>query len=810
MFCMLFAKSIQAQIFSVNSPDSILVLQYLAQAQKTSNVDSSRHFLEDAFNLSRQLNFGEGLHQSLYQLSEFEEEEGNLTMALRYALQAMNHYEKEKHTKKIFDLFLHVGGIYQNENLQTKAKDYFLKAHQLMGIATETEDTVRVYQLLANTYTQLSEIDSAIFYYQKMVDFHEGKNDNDHLIRTYQDMATTYTVDSQYAQSLDYNYKILDLLKEKENPVQLAVLYNNIGYSYNDLKLYRKAIEFFTKTEKICRQKAYVDMPVLFTNIGITYNNNGQPQRAINYLLKASELIRTAFGEGPELANIDNLLATIYMANEDYYNAMNYNEGAMRMVLGGDFNELLGETYNTAAQIYQKLYDYEKALEYLKKYRRLRDSFLLEERLRQQDLLQQQLLLERAEKEIKLLIVQQDVQDLRIGQLELEKDKFQLESENFKLASKTHKDEVALLLREQEIRKANLQNKELEAERAQQEVKLIEQRLNAEKKDRALLILRQEEKVKELAQLNLERDNDILTRDKDILVKDKALLIEKQEVNRLELEQQRNFRQFVYGLGGLLFLILTMILSGLFYFKTANQRLAEKNSQIELQKKEIEKSHNEVEEQRQKSEDLLLNILPEQTVAELKESGVATPRDYEKVTVIFTDFTGFTEIAEKMAPQDLITELNICFRAFDEILEKHNLEKIKTLGDGYMCAGGVPTPNETNPEDAVSAALEMSAYIAQRKKEKEADRIPYWDMRIGIHTGHVIAGVVGKKRFAYDIWGDTVNLASRLETSGEDGKINISETTFELVKNKFNCQHRGAIEVKHKGKVDMYFVDNKK
>ena len=203
----------------------------------------------------------------------------------------------------------------------------------------------------------------------------------------------------------------------------------------------------------------------------------------------------------------------------------------------------------------------------------------------------------------------------------------------------------------------------------------------------------------------------IRDRDKDILVRDKALLIEKQEVNRLELEQQRNFRQFVYGLGGLLFLILTMILSGLFYFKTANRRLAEKNSQIELQKKEIEKSHKEVEEQRVKSEELLLNILPEETVSELKEKGVATPRDYEKVSVIFTDFTGFTEIAEKMTPQDLITELNICFRAFDEILGKHNLEKIKTLGDGYMCAGGVPIPNETNPEDAVNASLEMLSLI---------------------------------------------------------------------------------------------------
>lgn len=800
---------ITAQVDSAFVPDSTAVLQFLHQADQMNNADSTRYFLESAFNLSLQLKYENGVHRSLQELSSFEESQGNLSMALRYAWEIMSRLEKEENSQELFQVYLHIGSIYQNEKLYKKAKDYYQKGLRLIGRQTSLTDEIKLFELLANNHFQLNELDTALVYYQDLIRIYTTGNNNQKLIETYQNIITLHGSNNEFQKALDYNFKILELLDETDR-AQLAILYNNIGYNYNFLKEYREAIEYFTRTEKLCKESPYVSLPVLFTNIGITYNNGGQQDKAVQYLRKASDLIRAQSGKGSELAYVDNLLATIYLTNGDLYNALRYNDGSMQMVSDGRDDPLLSETYNTAAQIHQELYEYEKALDYLKKYLLLRDSFLLNERIRQQDLLQQQLSLERAEKEIKVMMVQQDMQNLTINQLELEKDKLKLESQNLKLESKTRDDELALLKREQEIKNANLKNKELETERARQNVKLIEQRLEAEKKDRALLILRQEEEVKRLAQLNLERDNALLTKDKDILTKDKALLIEKQEVNRLELEQQRAFRQFVYYLGGLLFLILTMILSGLFYFRSANRRLAEKNNQIQQQKKEIEKSHTEVEEQRHKSEELLLNILPEETVAELKEKGVATPRDYEKVTVLFTDFTGFTEIAESMTPQELITELNICFRAFDEILEKHDLEKIKTLGDGYMCAGGIPVPNDSNPTDTVAAAIEMNEYILQRRGQKMADKIPYWNMRIGIHTGHVVAGVVGKKRFAYDIWGDTVNLASRMESSCADGKINISETTYHLVKHQFNCENRGAIKVKHKGEMDMFFVIDKK
>jgi len=217
----------------------------------------------------------------------------------------------------------------------------------------------------------------------------------------------------------------------------------------------------------------------------------------------------------------------------------------------------------------------------------------------------------------------------------------------------------------------------------------------------------------------------------------------------------------------------------------------------------------QIAQEKQKSELLLHSILPEEIAQELKETGQATPRYYEMVSVIFTDFKGFTQITEQISPQQVIEALNICFLAFDEICDTYNLEKIKTIGDSYMCAGGLPVPNTTNPIDAINAALAMQAWIESWKKAKQAKSEPVWEVRIGVHTGEVIAGVVGKNKFAYDIWGDTVNLASRMESSGEAGKVNISEQTYKLVKHAFQCTHRGIINAKNKGEVNMYFVENK-
>ena len=204
-----------------------------------------------------------------------------------------------------------------------------------------------------------------------------------------------------------------------------------------------------------------------------------------------------------------------------------------------------------------------------------------------------------------------------------------------------------------------------------------------------------------------------------------------------------------------------------------------------------------LDKQNEEIEGLLLNILPEKVAKELQEDGHATPREYESVSVLFTDFVGFSSIAKTLDPNDLVNELNSFFVAFDNITGKHNLEKIKTIGDAYMCAGGIPSPNSSHPLDTVKAGLEMQKFMTDNNVKRVADgKIP-WELRVGIHTGPIVAGVVGKKKYAYDIWGSTVNIASRMESNGQAGKVNISEPTFRLIEDKYTCHHRGKISAKN-------------
>ncbi len=211
--------------------------------------------------------------------------------------------------------------------------------------------------------------------------------------------------------------------------------------------------------------------------------------------------------------------------------------------------------------------------------------------------------------------------------------------------------------------------------------------------------------------------------------------------------------------------------------------------------------------EKKRSEELLLNILPQETIDELKNKGKTIAKDFDEVTVMFADFKNFTSISENFTAQELVALINLYYSAFDDIISKNRVEKIKTIGDCYMCAGGLPVESKTNAEDTIKAAVEIKDFMSNENKKRQLLGLPFFDIRIGCHTGPIVAGIVGIKKYAYDIWGDTVNIASRIESNGEAGKVNISGTSYNLVKNKFKCQYRGKIPVKNKGEIEMYFVE---
>jgi class 3 adenylate cyclase len=221
----------------------------------------------------------------------------------------------------------------------------------------------------------------------------------------------------------------------------------------------------------------------------------------------------------------------------------------------------------------------------------------------------------------------------------------------------------------------------------------------------------------------------------------------------------------------------------------------------------VRKTNKIIEKEKERSDNLLLNILPAETAEELKEHGEAKARSYESVTILFTDFKGFTAIAAKLEPEELVKEIHERYKMFDQIMDRHGIEKIKTIGDAYMAAGGLPVENNTHPDDVVKAAIDIREYMNKVEEEHQAEGKPFFEIRIGVHTGPVVSGIVGTKKFAYDIWGDTVNIAARMESNSEPGKINISQSTYDIISKNYNCEYRGEIEAKNRGMLKMYFVE---
>lgn len=350
------------------------------------------------------------------------------------------------------------------------------------------------------------------------------------------------------------------------------------------------------------------------------------------------------------------------------------------------------------------------------------------------------------------------VRNLRLETDQLSTDKSQLEQRTSQLSEANKAKEEEILTKEEEL------------------ATIAEEKEAAERKAR--------QRAREVDQLSEE------------VAKEQLIAQEAENdkiVAELKAKEQENYLFAAAGTAGIM-LLLALLLYSRFAAKRRTARSLEEKNRV-------------IEEERQRSDELLLNILPAPIAEELKLKGKAKAQQYEETTVLFSDFKNFTSIAEQLSPEELVEELDKCFKGFDFIISQYeDLEKIKTIGDAYMCASGL-SDRKGLPNNMVKAALEMQAFLEEQKQERIRLGKPYFEARIGIHTGPVVAGVVGVKKFAYDIWGDTVNTAARVEANCEPGKVNISETTYGLIKYAFQCTHRGKVEAKNKGLIDMYYVE---
>ncbi|MCR9102460.1 MAG: adenylate/guanylate cyclase [bacterium] len=357
--------------------------------------------------------------------------------------------------------------------------------------------------------------------------------------------------------------------------------------------------------------------------------------------------------------------------------------------------------------------------------------------------------------------------------------------------------EIDRLSEEKDLLSSDRDQLQQQQQRLVQEKQQVEQEVN-KKEERLADVSAAKAKADSLAEINKKKFEKLSAAEakrEAVLQAQKADLAEaKLEAERSrneakEIKEQRKRLLILAGSG----ILLTLLLLILFLISRRNRRqLKDKNRMIEQEK--------------ERSNELLLNILPANIAEELREYGKAQTRKYDEVTVLFSDFINFSRISEQLSPEELVEELDRCFKGFDFIIGNYpEIEKIKTIGDAYMCASGLDD-RKTMPGSMIKAALEMQEYLEEQKQERMRLGKPYFEARIGIHTGPAVAGVVGVNKFAYDIWGDTVNTASRMETNGQAGRVNISEATYNLIKYQFDCEYRGKVQAKNKGLIDMYFV----
>ncbi len=555
-----------------------------------------------------------------------------------------------------------------------------------------------------------------------------------------------YYFQSNYVETVLYWQQALAIFQAMNDKLGIANMLNNLGAVNFNEGDDEKAIDYYLGSLKVSEEIGdKLRVVTALVNIGAVYFNKvGTHDRALQYYLKALPL-------SEEIGNQDAIgtsavnTGEIYLARGDDQSALIYFEKALKAYKKSENGNVPFALYNIG-KVYTHRKEYARAISYQQ------EAFNLAKKLNAKLEMSQALL----------------------GLA----DTYRQQGDNNAAISAFHTA--------QEIAKeigANYELKNAYEGLAELYDKVTDYRnafkyqvLYAAIKD----TLYNAEMDKRIQAVTLSFDLEKKQGEVDLLTKDKAF-------QELEIKRQKLIRNATSVTGILLLLLAT----GLY----RNYRYVRKTKKI-------------IENEKERSDKLLLNILPFETAEELKEKGTATPKQYEMVSVLFTDFKGFTTIAEKLTPEQLVEELNHCFLEFDMIIDKYNLEKIKTIGDSYMCAGGIPVTNTTNPVDAVSAGLAIQAYMDRLKEERQAKGQECWELRIGIHTGKIIAGVVGKNKFAYDIWGDAVNTASRMESSGTPGKVNISGTTYDLVKDLFNCTYRGKVQAKNKGDIDMYFVDS--
>ncbi|NPD45519.1 adenylate/guanylate cyclase domain-containing protein [Lentimicrobium sp. S6] len=611
------------------------------------------------------------------------------------------------------------------------------------------EDTMRALALMDYIWKGPlnNQPDSAILLNQELYEFSHQIGFLRGKVDAMEQNGYMYFRLGKYPQALESYNHALRLSDSIDYQLRSADILLKTGYLYHENEDIIKALYFYEKCLKIYQElDDNFGISAVYNEYGSIYKAKGEYQKSLEYYFK-SIAVNNEYNDESGNASMYNNIGDLYFIQEKHTQSITYFQKAL--ALSEQANDLMGVSaaLTGIANVYAQRGEYDYALEQLKKCQ---------------------------------LINEQIGYTLGISNILIDMGDIYMEQKRFTKAISSYEEGFRLAKDLGDI--GNQESSSDGLFKAYRAIGNQKEALNyLENKIYFNDSLKSEETAIRLQQLEFKRQvqaDSLIQIEKDLKVE-----MYHQAVMRTK---DRN-RNLAIGFG-----IFFLFVSGGLYSRWSY----------------IKKSKAILQKEKDRSENLLLNILPEEIAEELKEKGEAEARDFELVSILFTDFKGFTQKSEHLTAKELIEEINECFIAFDHICGKYGIEKIKTIGDAYMAAGGVPVYSKSSTKNTILAAIEMQDFVSERIKVKQAQNKLAFEMRLGIHTGPVVAGIVGVKKFQYDIWGDTVNTAARMESSGEIGMVNISQYTYELIKDdpQFQFTSRGKIQAKGKGEMEMWFV----
>jgi adenylate cyclase len=655
---------------------------------------------------------------------------------------------------------------YQTGN-PDKSFDYAMKAYDLAEKLNFSKGMGSSLNNIGMYYFNQDSSSKALVYFSKANDIFTQIEYNRGKAIALANIGNIFFLQDNYSKALIYFYNSLTAAQAMGDSSRVAKLLGNIGVIYYNQGYFSKALDMYFQSLKIREGMNDEEGTArVYGNIGVMYVSQGGYEKALEYFNKSLEIQKEIGDEQGYASSLTNI-SQVYLKMGDKKKAIENLLLALKIYTEIDYQNGVSACLQNIGDYYKDEENYSKALEYFLK------AYEINSKLNDKK-------------------AQASTLNL-IGDIYYYQKNYSQALEYYQKSI-----DVATELGLKDMLKINFQSISNIYDSTGNFEKAYEyQKMYSDVKDSIYT----EESINQIADMQTKYETEKQEEEINLLKKET-------ELQDLKINKGYLLIGFIIGI-----LVLIIILASVTFYayrqnKKAKKVLEIQNVEILKQKEEISLSNTELEKEKIKSDSLLLNILPYDTAEELKTKGFSTVRHFENVTVMFTDFVDFTKITNILKPSELVEELNIFFNRFDEIISKYNLEKIKTIGDSYMCASGMRSYDPDDTRKIVLAAFELLHFVDERNNEKIKKGDPLWEVRIGLHTGDVIAGVVGKKKFAYDIWGDTVNTASRMESSGSKGKINISGQTYQQIVKYFKCQYRGKIDCKNKENVDMYFVES--